>query len=470
MDVLLGIDFGTTKLAFTCIEPNERRVVTHHSIPIGADLHLENPSLKEQDITRITEVFYEGLRDFLKEREYSLLSIGLTGQMHGILGVGKGGKAVTNLVTWQDQRGYCRKDNGNTLIEEMHQKAGLRPVASGYGVVTLYDWVRVGRQSDIEWICTIPDYFAMLLTGKNAPVMDYTMADSTGAFDNSNRAWDFAYLEALGIERRFFPEAVHPTTVIGVLNDPSIRRIQSNERVPIAVSIGDNQASYLGSVREHFDSLLVNIGTGSQISFTVKDPRDSDVKGLIDGYDVVLRPFVSGNWLVAGNAISGGVVYRALYDFFKKTGADLFGITSFEKLWERMGELAMEVKDCRGLDVYPLFEGKRSDPDARGSIKGISIKNLIPGCLILGTLKGMVKILIDMIKPGIIEKRKFLIGSGNGIRKNPVLRVVTSELFERQILVPAHEEEAAVGAAINGGVASGVFKDFDEAKRVIQYL
>jgi len=467
---LLGIDFGTSKLAFAFIDPYKRRVVKHHSIPIGAELGLENPSLKEQKITRITEVFYKGLREFLESRKDSLLSIGLTGQMHGILGVGRGGKAVTNLVTWQDQRGYCKQADGNTLIEEMHQRAGVRQVASGYGIVTLYDWVKSGRQSDIEWVCTIPDYFGMLLTGRSAPVMDYTMADSIGAFNTSNMAWDYGYLEALGIDRRFFPEAVHPSTIIGALNDQSIYRIQSNERVPVTVAIGDNQASYLGSVREHFDSLLINIGTGSQISFTIKDPMDSDVKCLIDGYDVVLRPFVSGNWLVAGNAISGGVVYRALYDFFRKTGAEIFGITSFEKLWERMGELAMEVKDCAGLDVYPLFEGKRSDPGARGNIRGISMENLIPGCLILGTLRGMVKILIDMINPGIIEKRKYLIGSGNGIRKNPVLREVTSELFKRQILIPAHEEEAAVGAAINGGVSSGVIKDFDEAKEIIQYF
>ena len=325
-------------------------------------------------------------------------------------------------------------------------------------------------QSEIEWICTIPDYFAMLLTGRKAPVMDNTMADSTGAFDTSNLAWDFHYVNALGIDKRFFPETVNPSIVIGFLNDPYIKRLQTNKKVPVAVAIGDNQASYLGSVREHFDSLLINIGTGSQISFTVKDPGDSDVQGLIDGYDVVLRPFVNGNWLVAGNAISGGVVYRALYDFFRKTGEELLGITSFEKLWERMGELAMEAKDCRGLDVYPLFEGKRSDPGARGSIRGISMDNLTPGCIIMGTLRGMVRILMDMIKPEVIEKRKYLVGSGNGIRKNPVLRVVTSELFKRQVLVPAHEEEAAVGAAINGGVASGIFKDFNEAKGLIRYF
>lgn len=77
---------------------------------------------------------------------------------------------------------------------------------------------------------------------------------------------------------------------------------------------------------------------------------------------------------------------------------------------------------------------------------------------------------MDMIRPEVIEKRKYLVGSGNGIRKNPVLRKVASELFKREILVPTHEEEAAVGAAINGGVGSGVFKDFDEAKEVINYF
>jgi len=469
MDVILGIDFGTSKIAFAFIDPDKKRVVNNYSIPIDAYLHLKDPSLKEQDVKRITHVFHKGIRECLAKSNYNVLSIGLTGQMHGILGLNKEGKAITNLVTWQDGRGHCKLNGGITLIQEMHKRAGKRPVASGYGIVTLYDWARREKDAEIKKFCTLGDYFAMLLTGEKVPVMEHTMADSTGAFDAFNQRWDFDYIDALGINRCLFPETVSSTTVIGVLKDPFVKNPCKKSQIPITVSIGDNQASYLGSVREHFKSLLINIGTGSQVSFAVKNPEDIIVQGLIDGYDVVLRPFVRDTWLVAGNAISGGVVYRALYDFIKRTGEELFGIVNFEKLWDKMGELAQKVNDCGGLSVYPLFAGKRSDPEARGRIEGIDMENLTPANLIRATLRGVVAILKDMINQNIIEEREYLIGSGNGIRRNSVLREITSELFKKKIMIPAHEEEAAVGAALNGGVASGVFRNFDKASEVVIY-
>lgn len=469
MDTILGIDFGTSKIAFVLVDPHEKKLLRCCSFHTNADLRLADPALKEQDVVQIQKVFYQGMEELLGDGEARVLSVGITGQMHGVLGVDREGRAVTNLVTWQDGRGHCHVGDGKTLIEDMHERAGRRPVASGYGIVTLYDWVRSGKHGDLAVICTLPDYFAMLLTGSIAPVIDYTMADSTGAFDSGALCWDLHYLSGLGINENLFPKTVPPTTPAGFVEDPLVKSILGQKRVPVAVPIGDNQASYLGSVREHFSSLLVNIGTGSQISLAVRSPVDTGLQGVIDGYDVVLRPFVGNAWLVAGNALSGGVVYAALYNFFKKTGEELFGMSDFHNLWEQMEELARRAPDSAGLVVYPLFSGKRSDPKACGRIEGISMENFTPAGLIHGTLEGIVAILKDMMDPRVIEERKYIIGSGNGFRRNPTLREIASELFKRQILVPAHEEEAAVGAAINGAVSSGVFRNFSEAVEVIRY-
>jgi ribulose kinase len=74
-----------------------------------------------------------------------------------------------------------------------------------------------------------------------------------------------------------------------------------------------------------------------------------------------------------------------------------------------------------------------------------------------------------MVGNKVVQRVRFLVGSGNGMRRNSLLRKITSQTFQKELSVPCHEEEAAVGAAINGAVAAGVFKDFQEAAPLIRY-
>jgi ribulose kinase len=43
-------------------------------------------------------------------------------------------------------------------------------------------------------------------------------------------------------------------------------------------------------------------------------------------------------------------------------------------------------------------------------------------------------------------------------------------MFGHGVSIPVNEEEAAIGAAITGGVAAGVFKSFEEGKKAITYI
>ena len=45
---------------------------------------------------------------------------------------------------------------------------------------------------------------------------------------------------------------------------------------------------------------------------------------------------------------------------------------------------------------------------------------------------------------------KRLVASGNGLRKNRVLREIFSRMFEAELTLAPYEEEAAYGAAVGG--------------------
>jgi sedoheptulokinase len=61
-----------------------------------------------------------------------------------------------------------------------------------------------------------------------------------------------------------------------------------------------------------------------------------------------------------------------------------------------------------------------------------------------------------------------IVGSGNGIRKNPALVSVAEKIFRGELKVPEYTEEAACGAALFALVACGAFTLF-EVKKLIKY-
>ena len=466
---IMGIDIGTTKVACVFIDPFKRKILRAASQETCAEVACEDPSLKEQSAEKIERSVTRCIHEAAEGLRCEISSIGVTGQMHGIIGVDDEGRAKTNCVTWQDGRGLNRNREGHSLLEEMSRRAGLRPIASGYGIVTLYWWIRKKRTARFSRIVSIPDYFGMRLTGVKRPAIDYSMAQSIGCFDISSCRWDKDYIAALGIPMELFPQVFPPTTVLGRMKKKNPFDIPCGEDTPVALAIGDNQASFLGSAREYSRTLVVNVGTASQVTYALPAAQSGGVFSHVDGYDVTLRPFVDGGAIVAGSSLSGGASYRAVRDFFAEAGKTLFGIEKPKDLWERMNELALNADSGERITVVPLFSGKRSDPEARGRIEGISMQNFVPSNIIYGTLEGVVRILRDMVDPAVLAQIETVVGSGNGFRKNPALRKAASRIFKKNVCMPLHEEEAAVGAALNGAVAAGVYPSFAEAAEFIHY-
>ena len=67
------------------------------------------------------------------------------------------------------------------------------------------------------------------------------------------------------------------------------------------------------------------------------------------------------------------------------------------------------------------------------------------------------------------EERSILVGSGNGLRKNPALQRTFESLFGLELHTPQHKEEAAFGAALCGLCACGEKKGLKEAQELIKY-
>ena len=251
----LGIDIGTTTISTAVVENGA--VIDSETWENGCFLPPSLPGERAQDIGTIEETVNRAL-DAALSRHPDLKRIGVTGQMHGILYVDRRGNALSPLYTWQDARGDapCEKSaDCASWSEYLSRETGLS-VPAGYGFVThAYNLAHGLVPPETAYLCTIGDYIAMKLCGGATPVMDASNAASLGFFSLKTRMFDYAALRQVGID---------PMVAPPIALTPLIGRFRNT--VGVSVAIGDNQASFLASVKDRNAEMLVNVGTGSQFS------------------------------------------------------------------------------------------------------------------------------------------------------------------------------------------------------------
>lgn len=424
----LGIDIGTTTIS-TVVHDSESGVLG--AMNTRNDTFLPAPSWERiQDPEKIREKAFGCIRKMLAQFP-DVQAIGVTGQMHGILYLDQTGKAVSPLYTWQDGRGDLPYDGSTSWAGHLSEKTGY-PLSTGYGLVThCYNGNNGLIPDSAVTLCTIQDYVAMALAGITKPCMDRTNAASLGMYDCIHGCFDADAIRRAGMNPDILPAlAVQPLLGIGALG------------IPVYAAIGDNQASFLGATEGKRDVLLANMGTGGQIS--VFSPEYMQT-GTLE-----TRPFPGGGWLLVGASLCGGRSYALLERFFRHTvkmvtGQDIPAYDAMSRMLEQSQSLA-DLPKCT-----TTFQGTRTDPSRRASITGLTENNFTPAHLTWSVMEGMAQELYEMYHSFLDaggKKPVQMIGSGNGLRKNPWLCEVFEHVFQCPMTLSLNDEEAACGAAL----------------------
>ncbi len=425
---LIGIDIGTTSICGVSVDASSGEIIKSLTKQNKSFIKSDKPYERIQNPDIIMDSVYGIVSELGLD---DVAAIGFSGQMHGIVYTDAAGKAVSPLYTWQDERASIEYEQGKSYANHLGCYAG-------YGLATDFYNEKNGIVPDnAVSLCTIADYAVMQLCGMQKPLVHITNAASLGCFDTDRNCFT--------ISNPRIPDVTTAFVSAGKYKD-----------IPVCVALGDNQASFIGSVSDT-DDVLINVGTGSQISWLTETHVSCD--------GVENRPFDGKHFLAAGCALCGGRAFAMLEKFFREIAA-LAGCeadslyTQIDDLLKNKTETTL-VTDCR-------FCGTRNDPSVRGSISNISESNFTPADLALSVLNGMVSELYDMFKNGG-KTAKRLVCSGNGTRKNAPLRRIASEMFGCEIKIPLYAEEASYGAALAASVACGINGNISEACRMIKY-
>ena len=496
----IGLDIGTTTVCGVLVDAKTGELLDAKTLTNDSVIESVHTYERTQDADKILVKCKNILEEYLSEQE-DIVSIGVTGQMHGIVYVDENGVAVSPLYTWQDGRGdLCcpdiqndiqkkltvadsetveNIDGGNkvannaevaelgngaiTYAAELSKITGYH-MASGFGLTTNYYNTKHGLvPEEAKSFCTIPDYVAMSLAGEKRPKMHQTMAASLGLYNMEAGDFDRTAAEKAGMNPELLPEVATTSTICGAYTaDMEKYPAYAGKTIPVAVAFGDNQASFLGSVNQDC-KVLLNVGTGGQVSVYSEE--------LIKADGIECRPYLKGSYLMAGSSLCGGYSYNLVKRFFEEIYA-LAGVGCPKDIYSIMNRIAGEAAEKeKTLAVDTRFNGSRENPALTGSITGLTVDTFHPGDLAYGVLRGLCEELYQFynVLPEKLKDGSHFVGSGNGIRKNPLLQKIASDRFRMKLRIPKYAEEAAYGAVLFSMLASGERETLEDVQRLIRY-
>jgi sugar (pentulose or hexulose) kinase len=428
----------------------------------------------EWDLDQMTELAATNAAGLIERTKTQPAAIGITGQQQGLQLLDNDLNTVGSFISWQDQRSKDLLPGENrTYLDAMGELGGATsedgglpafenagcPIVTGYTAPNLY-WLKASNELPQNVHATTAPEFVVSRLTDTRPVTDPTDAVSWGVYDLAQMGWNYELINSLGLDRTLFSNLADSCTPAGQLTNAMASKLGTKAGIPVSVASGDHQCSFAGTVADYENTVAINVGTGGQASVYVDQPTP---RGWLE-----LRPYIQSGYLLAGVGVVGGRTFRTLRDFFNNTSRAIAGYElDPDVLYEKLVELAAEVPaGADGVVVDPLFTGSRSNPKAKAAIREITPGTFTPGHIARALFEAMAAQLADSYreaaKLGAGERSK-LVGSGNAIKLNPILRESLEAELGMPLQLGAHNEEAAIGAALCAAVADGSFTSIAEA-------
>lgn len=466
MKSALALDLGTTSIAAVAVS-EEGKIIARAQRPNSSAIDSLPPGHAEQNPQQIRSIALEVLRELAEHPQVKPHCLGITGQMHSLLVVDRKRNPVTNLITWQDRRANEPDSTGNQsyleaylekISESALENSGCR-LSPGYMAVTLFVLSKQNRLPETVFQASfLADWIAAELCNGTI-VTDRSNAASSGVYDLKQDCWSEELITAGGFSTELFPPVKESGAVVGELTEDIAALTGLPSGLPVCNAIGDNQAAVLGSVPSGDPAIQINIGTGGQISW----PVDQFLR--VEGMDTRYLP--QQRFMLVGAGLAGGDAYawvkRTASNWLTALGLEL----SDDEIYSRMNELAAQLpEENDNLTCEPLFRGTRRTPKARAVFAGIDNENFTLGHISRAVMQGIAHGMDSFYQQAGVarpEHLRHIIGSGNGLRKNKLLIDILEKTFDREILVPVHQEEAAFGTALLAGSMTGLWSDLETA-------
>ena len=385
-------------------------------------------------------------------------AIGITNQRETtILWDSATGRPIYNAIVWQ-----CRRTAG--IIDDLaarglsgyiREATGLVPDAyfSGTKIKWILDHVegareRAGRGEIL--FGTVDSWLIWKLTKGAVHVTDYTNASRTMIYNIKSLDWDQKLLDALDIPRAMLPEVRGCSEIYGYA---AVQGVQ----IPIAGIAGDQQAALFGQCCFAPGEAKNSYGTGCFLLMNTGETPCVSKNGLLTTIAIGLNGKVQ--YALEGSVFVGGAVIQWIRDEMR-----------FINESRDAEYYAQKVPDTGGVYLVPAFTGLGAphwDMYARGCIVGIT-RGTKREHIIRAAQESIAYQSCDLVKA--MERDTGIelteLNVDGGASRDRFLMQFQADILGRRVRRPMIRETTALGAAYLAGLATGVWTDLAEIKKL----
>lgn len=443
---LLGLDLGTSSVKAILLGVDGR--VHGEGVAAYAD-ERPRPGWSEQDPEawwRATRVAVRtALAAAARDDGVEVLGIGVAGQMHTFVLADAGLRPVRPAITWMDTRAEAWLERVRVVIADADLGAALANTAVlGLTLLPLL-WLREHEPEALERAVTLllaKDLLRARLTGTAAS--EATDASATLLFDVPARSWSLSAARRFGLPDTLFPPLGPSAASAGPLTATAAAALGLKAGVPVAYGAGDQQAAAVGMGTLAPGDAQLMVGTGAQ-ALVVRRSATPDPSGRLHTFCHVAGYVQQASVNNAGAAL----------EWVRR----LLGLS-----W---AQLYAAPLDASGLPTFvPFLTGERTPlmkGHARGAWLGLGA-GADAASLAAAAVAGVVTSIDDAVDT--LRSRGALgavvRASGGGMRV-PTFAQAVADALETPVEVVERGAASAVGAALLGGVAAGVFAHVAEA-------
>ncbi|RLE12495.1 xylulokinase [Candidatus Aerophobetes bacterium] len=397
--------------------------------------------------------------------------ISLSGQMMGAVPVDRDGNLLRDRVwIWADARAkkqaqmILKKLGG---MERFYQITALGHIPECNAVFKMV-WMKE-KEPDLYRktykFLQAKDYIVSKLTGVFGT--DFSDASNTGLFDIKKRDYSDEILYAAGISREKLPDIHDSIDIAGNITRQAAQETGLKSGIPVAVGGGDVPCAAAGAGVLKEKTCYIYIGSAAWMGIFSPEPL-FDFKSMLCSFAHV----VPGAYTPHYTAYSGGICYQWFKNICcgieseaaKKSGVDVYDILNLKAQSIPPGS--------DGLLFLPYMRSGGApyhNPNDRGAFIGLSLPHKKEH-LIRAIMEGVAlnqRIILELFqRQGVKIQQVRVIGGGS---KGKIWPQIIADVLNLEVsLISLTQEANSLGAAIIGGVAIGMFKDFSVADKMIE--
>ena len=447
-DYLLGIDVGTSACKVAVFDKTGSVIASE----TGAyNLYYPQSCYVEQKPEEWRGAIYKSIKNIFdsgKVKPGDIKSVGIDGQSWSAICIDKSGGILFDNPIWMDTRAAKICADMKNLHRDIFNISG-NPFSPNYTTPKII-WFKQNYPDTFRRVYKVlqsNSYIIYKLTGKLS--QDLSQCYGLHFWNMRENAPDKNMAKALGIDLSLMPDVYKSHEIVGGITREASELTGLLEGTPVVAGGVDSATGTLGAG-------AVNDGETQEAG-----GQSGGMSICCDNYKaheklILCNHVVPGKYLLQGGTVGGGASFKWLRENF-------FAGLSFEQ----MDELAHDIKaGSDGVIFLPYMAGERSpvwDPNAKGVFYGLDFaKN--KAHFIRAVMEGVAYSLVHNLKTAeesgvYIDKLYAMGGSAN----SSLWMQIKSDAANVPISVSLSDNSTNLGAAILGGVAVGLYKDFEEA-------